>query len=125
MDNAIMKKRFNTFKSAGGTLKNVSDDLLVDFLRSYEKWPKKAADFYREIGISKMQFTVLMKKAKKLCREGHHPENSEFKEIALDVISGAHVDGVPCQGIELSWDQGKVIRFAKVELLVDFLKKVA
>jgi hypothetical protein len=125
MDNTVMKKRFNTFKSDGGKLKNVSDELLVDFLRAYEKWPRKAADFYREIGLSKMQFTVLMKKAKKLCREGHHPESGEFKEIALDMISGAQGGQVPCLGIELCLEQGKVIRFPQVEQLIDFLKKVA
>jgi hypothetical protein len=29
------------------------------------------------------------------------------------------------QGIELQWDQGKVIRFPDVSLLIDFLKKAA
>lgn len=60
-------------------------------------------------------------RAKKLRREGHFPVE-EFKEIKLespDVASG------PCQGIELNWAVGKVIRFPDVDLLVDFLKKAA
>ena len=123
MENEILRKRFNTFKTEGGRLKRVSDDLLVDFLRSYEKWTGNATEFYRGIGLSKQQFAVLMKKAKKLCQQGHHPEGGEFKEIALDVMGG--VAPASGQGIELAWEQGKVIRFPQVEQLIDFLKKVA
>ena len=125
MDNTVMKKRFNTFKSDGGKLRNVSDELLVDFLRAYEKWPRKAIDFYREIGISKMQFTVLMKKAKKLCRDGHHPESGDFKEITMDLIGGPQTSQAPCSAIELCLEQGRIIRFPQVEQLIDFLKKSA
>lgn len=125
MDNTILKKRFNTFKTEGGRLKKVSDDLLIDFLRAYEQWPGSATDFYRDIGISKQQFAVLMKKAKRLCREGHHPESGEFKEIALANLPGLGVGGVPCQAIELCLEQGKVIRFPVVDQLVEFLKKAA
>ena len=31
----------------------------------------------------------------------------------------------PCLGIEMIWENGKLIRFQQVEQLVDFLKKVA
>jgi len=31
----------------------------------------------------------------------------------------------PCQGVELLWDNGKLIRFPQVEYLIEFLKKVA
>lgn len=123
METAILKKRLNTFKTDGGRLKRVSDDLLVDFLRHYESWPQSAAEFYREVGVSKQQFAVLMKKAKRLCREGHHPESGEFKELALSVLPvGAQV---PCHGIELCWSDGKIIRFPAVDPLLEFLKKAA
>jgi hypothetical protein len=123
MDNSILKKRFNTFRTEGGHLKGISGELLVDFLRAYEQWPGRAAEFYRDVGISKQQFAVLMKKAKRLCREGHHPEGGEFKEIKLDSLIGGAASSL-C-GIELSWDGAKVIRFREVDQLVDFLKKVA
>jgi hypothetical protein len=123
MDNSVLKKRLNTFKTDGGRLKRVSDELLIDFLRAYEQWPGSAADFFRELAISKQQFAVMMKKAKRLCREGRHPESGEFKEINLDSLVGGAVPA-PC-GIEVSWEGGKVIRFAQVDQLVDFLKKVA
>ena len=32
MDNSILKKRLNTFKSAKGTLRKVSDDVVIDVL---------------------------------------------------------------------------------------------
>jgi hypothetical protein len=129
METTILKKRLNTFKSGRGRLKRVSDDLLIDLLRSYEQWPGSAADFYRDVGISKQQFAVLMKKAKKLCREGQHPESGEFKEIALAALGSAATPpgvGSSCAGsIELQWAEGRVIRFPSVEPLLEFLKKAA
>jgi hypothetical protein len=123
MDNAILKKRLNTFKSAKGTLKRVSDEVVLDVLRAWENWTGTSADLYRELGLSKMQLVIMIKKAKKLVKNGVVLE-SEFKEIALHSPSEQIGGNVQC-GIELAWDQGKVIRFAQVEQLIDFLKKVA
>lgn len=117
--NIVLKKRLNTFKTDGGSLKNVSNDVLIEMLRAYEQWPGSAAEFFRDIGLGKNQFAVLMKKAKKLCREGFHPESGEFQEIAIPSVSQA-----PCSAIELV-DQGKVIRFPAVDSLLEFLKKAA
>lgn len=122
MENAILKKRLNTFRTQGGHLRRVSDELVVDLLRAYELWPGTAAEFYRDLALSKQQLAVLMKKGKRLCREGQHPESGEFKEIALAAIPHG---AVPCQAIELCWEQGKLIRFPAVEQLVEFLKKAA
>lgn len=123
MDNAILKKRLNTYKSEKGKLKNVSDEVVLDVLRAWENWPGKSADLYRELGLSKMQMVILIKKAKILVKSGVVVE-SEFKEIALnaqpDPLSQHHE-----YSVELTWDSGKVIRFAHVEQLIDFLKKVA
>lgn len=121
MDNTVLKKRLSTYKTESGVLKNVSDELLIDILRAWESWPGNAKDFYTSIGASWKQMAKLMGKAKKLHREGRFPE-SEFKEVK--VLDSA-LAGVPCTGIELVWDQGKLIRFVAVEQLVDFLKKVA
>ena len=67
----------------------------------------------------------MMGKAKRLRREGKVPV-TEFKEITDAVLGGSQVTtGFTGAGIELSWDQGKVIRFPQVEQLIDFLKKVA
>jgi hypothetical protein len=120
MDLTIMKKRLNTFKSDKGTLSKVSDDVVMDLLRTWENWPGSAAELYRGLGLSKMQMVILIKKAKRLVKSGAI-QASEFKEIK--VVEPGPSGGACC--IELCWDQGKVIRFAQVELLVDFLKKVA
>ena len=122
MDNTVLKKRLSTYKTESGVLKNVSDELLIDILRAWESWPGNAKDFYTSIGANWSQMAKLMGKAKKLHREGRFPE-SEFKEVKIE--PGMALPGGPCIGIELVWDQGKLIRFAAVEQLVDFLKKVA
>jgi hypothetical protein len=79
--------------------------------------------FYAALGADHRKMAGLIGKAKKLKREGFFPEEA-FKELKLGVDSQA-LPLVPCQGIEIVWDQGKVIRFSQVEYLVDFLKKVS
>lgn len=123
MDNAILKKRLNTFKSGKGKLRRVSDEVVFEVLRAWENWPGSAADLYRELGLSKMQLVILIKKAKRLVRNGAVAE-SEFKEITLDLQSA---QDRPASGkvIELALEGGKLLRFYEVEQLIDFLKKVA
>lgn len=123
MDLVVLKKKISTFKSEGGRLRNVSDELLLEILLAWESWTGPAREFYSSIGVNHRKMASLMGKAKKLKREGHYP-SEDFKEIRL---TEGIVDsiGKPCPGIELLWDDGKLIRFSQVELLVDFLKKVA
>ncbi|MDO9182931.1 MAG: hypothetical protein Q7U04_11015 [Bacteriovorax sp.] len=124
MDNTILKKRLSTFKTDKGVLKNVSDELLMDILCAWESWPGSARDFYTSIGMNWKQMAKLMGKAKKLKREGRFPE-SEFKEIKINSESGQIMESTPCSGVEIIWNNGKIIRFSQVDLLVDFLKKAA
>src|SRR3990167_1783980 len=88
MDNAILKKRLNTFKSAKGTLRKVSDDVVIDVLRAWENWPGTSADLYKDLGLSKMQLVTMIQKAKRLIKGGVVVE-SEFKEVKLDSLMGA------------------------------------
>jgi len=120
---AVLKKRLNTFKSEKGVIRNVSNDVVMDVLRAWENWPGSAAELYRDLGLSKMQMVVMIQKAKRLVKSGAVVEG-EFKEIAVNAAPGI-LGAAPCSGIELSWEQGKVIRFPQVEQLIDFLKKVA
>ncbi len=125
MDNSILKKRLSTFKGSKGNLIRVSDDLLFDVIRSWESWTGTSTDLSKELGIHVKQLAFLVRKAKKLQREGRFPE-SEFKEIKLSDGAGTEVSGLPpCSGIEVAWDNNKLIRFNQVEQLVEFLKKVA
>lgn len=123
MDNTILKKRLNTFKAGkSGRLQDVGDDVVIETLRAWENWPGTTADLCRELGLSSMQMVVMIKKGKRLLKSGVVTE-SEFKEITPpDASSGALV---PCSAIELNWSKGTVIRFPKVDDLLDFLKKAA
>ena len=122
MDNAILKKRLNPFKSTKGSLKDVSTEVVFEVLRAWENWPGTAANLYRELGLSKMQMVTMIQKAKRLVKGGAVLE-SEFKEIA--VSGGPIAGGAPCSGIELQWSDGKIIRFPAVDPLLEFLKKAA
>ena len=125
MDNSVLKKRLNTFKTGKGTLSKVSNDVVMDVLRAWENWPGTAADLYRDLGLSKMQLVTMIQKGKRLVKSGVIQE-SEFKEIKLDQLGSNGSPGlIGSFGIEMAWDNGKLIRFSQVEQLVEFLKKVA
>lgn len=124
MDNSILRKRLMTFKSSKGNLIKVSDDLLFDIIRSWESWTGTSTDLAKELGIHVKQLGFIVRKAKKLHREGRFP-TEEFKEIKINSESGQIIESMPCSGVEIIWNNGKVIRFSQVDLLVDFLKKAA
>jgi hypothetical protein len=121
MDLSILKRKLSTFRSETGKLMNVSDELLVELLLAWEGWSGPANGFYAALGVDHRKMAKLMGRAKKLKREGVFPE-SGFKEIKIEASQGSALGSC---GIELAWENGRVIRFAQVELLVDFLKKVA
>lgn len=123
METAVVKKRLNTFKSGKGKLTRVSDDVVMEVLRGWESWTGTAAEFYREIGISRQQLWVLIKKGKGLVKSGKVTE-SEFKEISLP-MGGAGSVGFDGVGMELRFDGNRAIRFGQVDQLVEFLKKTA
>lgn len=123
MDHGILRKRLSTFKTSKGNLTKVSEDLLFDVIRVWESWTGSSTDLAKELGVGVKQVSFLVRKAKKLHREGKFPD-SEFKEIKVESSLPGSFTGVPC-GIEISWENGKLIRFSQVEQLVDFLKKVA
>ena len=121
MDNVILKKRLNTFKTESGKLLRVSDEVVIEVLRAWENWPGSASDLYRELGLSKMQLVILIKKAKRLVKSGVVTE-SEFKEVQVAQTSASASQGVG--GIELLWEGGKLIRFSQVDQLIDFLRRM-
>jgi len=93
----------------------------MEVLRGWESWPGHASEFYREIGLSKMQMVTMIQKAKRLVKSGVVTE-SEFKEVSLP-MAGAGVVGFDGVGMELRLDASRAIRFFQVEQLVEFLKK--
>ena len=118
MDNGILKKRLNTFKTSKGTISKVSDEVIMELLRAWESWPGTSADLYRDLGLSKMQMVTLLKKGKKLVKNGVFVD-SEFKEVKVETPTT--VDDSCRAPITMKWDKGKVIRFSQVDQLVDFL----
>ena len=126
MDNTILKKKLNTFKTDKGSLKNVSDDVVFEVLRTWENWPGQSRELYPELGLSKMQMVTMIQKAKRLVKSGMAPAD-DFKEIKVDSSPSnlTSLQAGPCHGVEIIWDNGKLIRFQQVEQLIDFLKKVA
>lgn len=125
MDHVVLKKKLSTYLSAKGYLRNVSEEVLYEVIVAWENWTGSATEFYRSIGFTQKQMASLIGKAKKLKREGYYGEG-DFKQVkveSLEANSASTAD--PCIGIEVTWHGGKVIRFAQVDLLVDFLKKAS
>ncbi len=121
MDIEVLKKRISTFRGEGGKVRITDDQLYMEILSAWEQWKGSSKDFFKSIGVSKTGLAGIIGKAKRMRREGHFPAEP-FKEIKIDGATGS-TSG--CQGIEVAWDGGKVIRFSEVDQLVDFLKKVA
>lgn len=123
MDLEILKKKISSYRDDGGRVRNVSDELLLEILGAWEQWTGPGREFARAIGLNRNAIPKIIGKAKRLKREGFPA--GDFKEIQIAGTGPSFGSLEPCQGIELSWDQGKVIRFPQVDQLVEFLKKVA
>ena len=122
MDMEVLKRKISTFKGDGGRVRITDDTLLMEILMAWEQWKGPSKNFYKEIGVSQTGMASIIGKAKKLRREGHFPAE-EFKEIKVNGSEPMQLG--PCVGIELCWDQNKIIRFPQVDQLLEFLKKVA
>ena len=120
IDNKVIKKRLNTYKSSGGRLSKVDDEVVLEVLRAWENWQGTAAGLYRELGLSKMQLVTMIQKAKRLVKKGA-VTGGDFKEIS---VSSAVDRSCSSYGIELCWEKGHLIRFRAVGQLVEFLKLV-
>ena len=126
MDMEVLKKKISSYRTPKGRLTRVPDELVMELLLAWEQWAGPAKGFYSALGVDYRKMAGIMGRAKKLKREGHFPIE-EFKEIKVEEFPStlASLQAGPCQGIEISWDNGKLIRFNQVDQLVDFLKKVA
>lgn len=123
MDLITLKKRLSTYSSDKGYLKNVSEDVLFELLKAWELWTGPAKDFYKALGFSSAQMASVIGKAKKLKRQGYF-EVEGFKAINIESPENSPSQ-TPCNGVEVIWKNGQVLRFSQVDTLVEFLKKVA
>lgn len=119
MDLAVLKKKVSTYRTEGGYVKNISDELLMEVLVAWEGWTGPASGFYSAIGVNQKRMGSLIGRAKKLKRDGFPTDG--FKEIKIAESISAAPLGV-CAGVEIVWEGGRVIRFREVTQLVDFLK---
>lgn len=126
MENVILRKKLSTYLSAKGQLRNVNEEVLYEVLLAWENWTGTGKDFYKSIGFTQRQMAGVIGKAKKLKREGYFGA-SEFKQVTVEADSSAIQASYsgPCNGAEIVWTNGRVIRFSQVDMLLDFLKKVA
>lgn len=121
MELEVLKKKLSAFKGEGGRIRNVTDDLLLEVLSAWEQYPGTAKEFYRGIGSSKTGIASLLGKAKRLKREG---AVVPFNEVKFEGIGDNPSSASIICDIELQ-ENNKIIRFRKIDLLIEYLKKVA
>jgi len=122
MELEVLKKKLSTFKGgAAGRIRGVSDDLLLEVLAVWETWSGTSKSFYTNIGISAKGMASMLGKAKRLKREG---AVMPFSEVLVDGVTNTINSSTVVCDIEVQ-DQNKVIRFGKVDLLIEYLKKAA
>lgn len=124
MDNVTLKKKLSTYVTSKGQIRNLSEEMLYEVLIAWESWTGPSADFYRSLGFSYKQMAGVIGKAKKLKREGYFGA-SEFKSVVIEGQGQAMLVDEPCPTVEIVWGNGQLIRFSRVDYLVDFLKKSA
>ena len=69
MDLVVLKKKISTFRSEGGKLRKVDDEVLYELLIAWEEWTGATRAFYKELGVDHRKMASLLGRAKKLKRE--------------------------------------------------------
>jgi hypothetical protein len=127
MDLTVLKKKISSYRTPTGRITKLPDELLAEILNAWEQWTGAPSGFYKELGADHRKMGSLMGRAKKLKREGAF-EGLSFTEVVIeeDKTPEQHQE-LPHSGcgIELVWDNNKIIRFGTPDLLMDFLKKAA
>lgn len=121
MDLEVLKKKLSTYKNARGQVRGVNDDLLLEVLSAWEHWTGTAKDFYKSIGISPNGMASMIGKAKRLRREGHA---IPFEEVKVEGITESGTPTPISCDIEVQHGN-QIIRFRKVDPLIEYLKKAA
>jgi len=124
MDLTVLAKKISSYRSPKGQVRNLPNELLGEILHAWEQWTGSALGFYGAIGVNQKKMASIMGKAKQLKRDGAF-DGINFTEVVLDQESGQVMELPPCSGVELVWEGGRIIRFSRVEMLLDFLKKAA
>lgn len=125
MDLTVLTKKISSYRTPKGQIRNLPNELLAEILHAWEQWTGPSAAFYKQLGVDFRKMGSLMGKAKQLKRDGAF-DGLNFTEVIVEGSESQILSPVVggC-GIELVWDNNKVIRFGTPELLVEFLKKAA
>lgn len=121
MELEILKKKLSSFRGEGGRIRKVSEDLLLEVLSAWEQWTGTSKEFYKGIGSSQKGMASMIGKAKRLKRDGNV---IPFQEVSVEGITNTDNSAPVICDIEVQ-DKNKIIRFRKVDLLVEYLKKAA
>ncbi len=121
MELEVLKKKLSAFRGEGGKTRNVSDELLLEVLSSWEHWNGSSREFYKGLGVSQKGIASILGKAKRLKREG---AAMPFSEVKFDGVTNVIDSSTVSCDIEIT-ENNKIIRFRKVDLLIEYLKKVA
>jgi hypothetical protein len=131
MDLSILKKKLSVFRDQGGSIKNVSDELLYELLVSWESWEGTPKDFYSALGSSYKKMAGVIGRAKRYKREGRFG-SSEFKEVVVEGQETDRANGGPqaitsssCHVIEFVWPDGRMARFSDLDRFLEFMKRIA
>lgn len=121
MELEVLKKKLSTFRGEGGRVTGVSDDILLELLSCWEHWTGTSREFYKSIGLSQTGMTNMIRKAKRLKREGH---SIPFEEVNIEGLTDTNNPSPIICDIEVQY-KDKIIRFRKVDPLIEYLKKAA
>jgi len=124
MDLTVLSKKISSYRTPKGRITNLPNELLAEILHEWEQWSGAPSAFYKLLGVDFRKMGSMMGKAKQLKRDGAF-DGLQFTEITLDQESGQVMELPPCSGVELIWEGGRIIRFSRVDMLLDFLKKAA
>jgi hypothetical protein len=121
MNHEVMKKKLDTYRKSNGQFKKVSSELLVEFLRIWEGHTGPPNELAKKLGMRSKQMGFLVREARKIATSTESVDPA-FHALQIQV---AEEDIRGLNGIEVTWGQGKVIRFPTVDLLMDFLKRAS
>jgi hypothetical protein len=124
MDLTVLAKKISSYRTPKGRITRLPDELLGEILYAWEQWNGTPSSFYKMLGVDFRKMGSMMGRAKQLKRDGAF-DGLKFTEVVLDQDSGQVMELPPCSGVELVWEGGRIIRFSRVEMLLDFLKKAA
>jgi hypothetical protein len=125
MDLSVLKKKLSVYRDQGGSVKNVSDELLHDLLVGWESWDGSPKDFYSALGTNGRQMAVVIGKAKRYKREGRFGDR-EFREAVVEEPGETASGHVPLgKVLEFVWPDGRLVGFGDLDSLVEFIRRTA